>query len=185
MKSLLWLTAVTAIGVFSSSAGAAAAPLHEIAVRDIDGRMRKLEEFRGQALLIVNVASECGYTSQYAGLQSLYEKYRAQGLVVLAFPCNQFGGQEPGTAADIKKFCTTNFSVTFPLFDKIDATGERRHPLFALLTGKTSPQPGDVKWNFEKFLVGRDGKLLQRFSAGAEPDDEELVRAVEAALKKA
>ncbi len=182
MKLLLWLAAGTAVGVLSSIASGA--PLHEIAVRDIDGRTRKLEEFRGKALLIVNVASECGYTSQYAGLQALHEKYQAKGLVVLGFPCNQFGGQEPGTAAEIKKFCTTSFKVTFPLFDKIDIIGERQHALYALLTGKASPHPGDVKWNFAKFLVGRDGTLLQRFDAGVEPDDSDLVRAVEAALRK-
>lgn len=181
MKSFLWLAAGTAAGVLATIVSAA--PLHEISVRDIDGRLRKLEEFRGKALLIVNVASECGYTSQYAGLQALHEKYQARGLVVLGFPCNQFGGQEPGTAAEIKKFCTANFKVTFPLFDKIEVTGPQRHPLYALLTGKSSPFPGDVTWNFAKFLVGRDGTLRQRFDAGMEPDAGDLIAAVEAALK--
>ncbi|MBL9188880.1 MAG: glutathione peroxidase [Opitutaceae bacterium] len=156
--------------------------LHEIAVKDLDGRSATLVPFKGRVLLVVNVASECGYTGQYAGLQALHEKYAAQGLAVLGFPCNQFGGQEPGTNAEIKRFCTANYRVTFPMFAKIEVNGANRHPLFARLLGKDSPAPGDVKWNFEKFLVGRDGRLLRRFDAGTEPDDPVLVSAIEAAL---
>jgi len=159
-----------------------AAPLHEIALQDIDGKATTLAPFKGRVLLIVNVASECGNTRQYAGLEALYGKFQAKGLTVLGFPCNQFGGQEPGSNADIKQFCSTTFKVTFPLFAKIEVNGANRHPLYAALAGKDSPFPGNIKWNFGKFLVGRDGRILQRFDSGAEPDSPEVIRAVEAAL---
>ncbi len=159
-----------------------AAPLHEIAVTDIDGKAGTLAPFKGRVLLIVNVASECGYTPQYQGLESLFAKYQAKGLSVLGFPCNQFGAQEPGTDAEIKRFCSTSFHVTFPLFAKIDVNGANRHPLYATLAGKGAPFPGNVKWNFEKFLVARNGTILARFPADTEPDAPELLKAVEAAL---
>jgi glutathione peroxidase len=178
MKLLSLLLAALALTMASLSA----APLHDVTVKDIDGKPVKLDAYRGQVLLIVNVASECGYTSQYSGLQTLFEKYRARGLTVLGFPCNQFGGQEPGTNVEIKQFCSTKFSVTFPLFDKIDVNGPQRHPLYVLLAGKDSPFPGNVKWNFGKFLVGRDGKVIARYDSGVEPDAAELTRAVETAL---
>jgi glutathione peroxidase len=159
-----------------------AAPLHELSVKDIDGRALKLDAWRGKVLLFVNVASECGYTGQYAGLQALHEKYQAKGLVVVGVPCNQFGGQEPGSNADIKKFCSANYRVSFPMLEKIEVNGPKRDPLYEVLAGKASPVSGNIKWNFEKFLVGRDGSVLKRFGAGTEPDDPELVKAVEAAL---
>lgn len=159
-----------------------AAPLHEIALQDIDGKTTTLAPFKGRVLLIVNVASECGYTRQYEGLEALFRKYQAKGLTVLGFPCNQFGGQEPGSNAEIKQFCSTTFKVTFPLFAKLEVNGANRHPLYAALAGKDSPFPGNIKWNFGKFLVGRDGRILQRFDSGAEPDSPEVIRAVEAAL---
>lgn len=159
-----------------------AAPLHEIAVTEIDGRATTLAAFKGRVLLIVNVASECGYTSQYEGLEALQKKYVAQGLSVLGFPCNQFGAQEPGSNAEIQQFCSTTFHVTFPMFAKIEVNGRKRHPLYAMLAGEGSSHPGDVKWNFEKFLVGRDGRVLARFDSDAEPDSPEVVKAVEAAL---
>ncbi|MEO6244302.1 MAG: glutathione peroxidase, partial [Opitutaceae bacterium] len=149
---------------------ALSAPLHDLAVQDIDGKAATLAAFKGRVLLVVNVASECGYTSQYQALEALFTKYQSKGLSVLGFPCNQFGGQEPGSNAEIKKFCTTNYRVTFPLFAKIDVNGANRHPLYAALAGQGSPFPGNVKWNFEKFLVGRDGKVLARFPADTEPD---------------
>ena len=120
-------------------------------------------------VLVVNTASECGYTPQYAGLEALFLKYKPRGLTVVGFPCNQFGGQEPGTAAVIKKFCTDTYNVTFPLFDKIEVNGPQRHPLYALLAGPSSPFPGDITWNFNKFLVGPDGKILARFDFGGHP----------------
>ena len=179
MKSFLWLA--VAFGALTTSA-AAAAPLYEVAVKDIDGKAVKLEVYRGKVLLIVNVASECGYTPQYEGLQALFTRFQKQGFVVLAFPCNQFGGQEPGTAAEIKTFCSTNYHVTFPLFQKIEVNGPGRHPLYTVLAGKGAAFPGDIKWNFGKFLVGRDGTVLQRFDSSVEPDAPELVSAVEKAL---
>ncbi len=159
-----------------------AAPVHEVPLQDIDGKATTLAPFKGRVLLIVNVASECGYTRQYEGLEALFRKYQTKGLTVLGFPCNQFGGQEPGSNADIKQFCSTTFKVTFPLFAKIDVNGANRHPLYATLAGQDSPFPGNIKWNFGKFLVGRDGRILHRFDSGAEPDSAEVIRAVEAAL---
>ncbi|MDP3069601.1 MAG: glutathione peroxidase [Opitutaceae bacterium] len=149
---------------------------------DIDGRSTTLAPFKSRVLLVVNVASECGLTGQYAGLQALFEKYRVRGLSVLGFPCNQFGAQEPASNAEIKQFCAANYRVTFPMFAKIDVKGPGRHPLYGVLAGKGAVFPGDVRWNFEKFLVGRDGKVLRRFAADVEPDAEELVAAIEAAL---
>lgn len=168
--------------LFCSLMTAHAQSIHDIGVTDIDGKATTLAPFKGRVLLIVNVASECGYTTQYAGLQELFGKYAAKGLSVLGFPCNQFGGQEPGSNADIKKFCAANFRVTFPLFAKIEVNGANRHPLYAALAGKASPVPGNVKWNFEKFLVGRDGKVLARFGAGDEPDSPDVIQAIEKAL---
>jgi glutathione peroxidase len=159
-----------------------AAPLHDTAVTAIDGKAGTLAAFKGRVLLIVNTASECGFTPQYQGLEALFAKYRAQGLTILGFPCNQFGAQEPGTNSEIKKFCDATYRVTFPLFAKIDVNGANRHPLYAALAGKGSPFPGNVKWNFEKFLVARDGTVLARFPADAEPDSPEVVKAVEGAL---
>ena len=178
MKSLLCL----ALSVGALVSVARSASLHDLSVKDIDGRAVKLDAYRGKVLLIVNVASECGYTPQYQGLQELFKKYEPKGLVVLGFPCNQFGGQEPGTNADIKKFCSSNYHVTFPMFAKIDVNGGQRDPLYVTLAGKDSPFPGDIKWNFNKFLVGRDGAIVKRFGSSVEPDAAELMRAVEAAL---
>ena len=157
--------------------------LFDLAVTDIDGKAATLKAYQGRVLLIVNVASECGYTSQYQGLEAVFAKYRAKGLTVLGFPCNQFGGQEPGTNAEIKKFCSTTYRVTFPLYGKIEVNGANRHPLYAALAGKGSPFPGNIKWNFAKFLVGRYGRILQRFDSDAEPESPEMIAAIEAALK--
>jgi len=156
--------------------------LAEIPLKDINGKDTSLKAYKGQVMLIVNVASECGYTKQYKPLESTYRKYKDQGLAVLGFPCNQFGGQEPGTNEDIKAFCSSKYDVTFPLFDKLDVKGATQHPLYVALSGKDSPFPGDVKWNFGKFLVGRDGKILKRWDSKATPDGEEITKAIEAAL---
>jgi len=115
-------------------------------------------------------------------MEAIYQKYEKQGLAVLGFPCNQFGGQEPGTTEEIKQFCTSKYNVTFPMFDKLDVNGDQRHPLYVLLAGKDSPFPGDIKWNFNKFLIGRDGKILKRFDSKVKPDAPELTEAIEAAL---
>lgn len=156
--------------------------LHDIALQDIDGKNTTLSPYKGRVLLIVNVASACGYASQYEGLQAIFARYEKRGLTVLGFPCNQFGAQESGSNAEIKEFCSANFHVTFPMFAKIDVNGAARHPLYTALAGKSSPFPGDISWNFNKFLVGRDGKILARFSSGAAPESPEVVKAIEAAL---
>ena len=161
---------------------ASAGSVHQAAVKDIDGKGVSLGAYRGKVLLIVNVASKCGFTPQYKELESVYEKYKDQGLVVLGFPCNQFGGQEPGSNDEIKQFCSSKFNVTFPLFDKIDVNGPNRHPLYNTLAGKDSPYPGDIKWNFSKFLVGRDGTILKRFESRVVPNSPEVTQAIEAAL---
>ena len=160
----------------------AADSLYNIGVKDIDGKNTSLKPYAGKVMLIVNVASKCGYTPQYTGLEALNQKYKGKGLEVLGFPCNQFGGQEPGTNEEIKEFCSSKYNVTFPLYDKIDVNGPNRHPLYSALAGKESPVPGDIKWNFSKFLVGRDGKIIKRFDSKVKPDSPEMTEAIEAAL---
>jgi glutathione peroxidase len=160
----------------------AAGSIYDIPVKDIDGKPTSLKAYEGKVLLIVNVASKCGYTPQYAGLEALYEKYKDKGLLVLGFPCNQFGGQEPGTNEQIKQFCSSKYQVTFPLFDKIEVNGPNRNQLYAMLAGEGSPFPGNIKWNFNKFLIGRDGKILKRFDSKVKPESEEMTQAVETAL---
>jgi glutathione peroxidase len=159
-----------------------ASSIHDTAVKDIDGKSVTLEQYRGKVLLIVNVASHCGFTPQYKELEAVYEKYKSKGFVILGFPCNQFGGQEPGTNEEIKQFCSSKYNVTFPLFDKIEVNGPNRHPLYVSLAGKDSPYPGDIKWNFSKFLISRDGKILKRFDSRVVPDSPEVTQAIEAAL---
>lgn len=157
---------------------------HEFTLTDIDGHPYPLAAHRGQVLLLVNVASRCGLTPHYAGLQALHERLGARGLVVLGAPCNQFGAQEPGSEAQIKEFCALRYRVTFPMLAKIDVNGPRRHPLYAWLTGQVI-QPdgaGDIAWNFAKFVIGRDGVLVARFAPNVAPDDPALVRAIEDAL---
>jgi glutathione peroxidase len=160
----------------------AAGSIYDIPVKDIDGKPTSLKTYEGKVLLIVNVASKCGYTPQYTGLEALYEKYKDKGLLVLGFPCNQFGGQEPGTNEQIKQFCSSKYQVTFPLFDKIEVNGPNRNQLYTMLAGEGSPFPGNIKWNFNKFLIGRDGKILKRFDSKVKPESEEMTQAVEAAL---
>ena len=159
-----------------------AGSIHEIAVKDIDGKDTTLGAYKGKVLLIVNVASQCGYTPQYQGLETIYEKYKGKGFVVLGFPCNQFGKQEPGTNEEIKQFCSSKYNVTFPMFDKIEVNGEKRHPLYVALAGEQSPYPGNIKWNFSKFLIGRDGKIIKRFDSKAAPESPEVIAAIEGAL---
>lgn len=178
MKTFALLCSLIAMTTLATSAQA----LYDIKLKDIDGKDTSLAAYKGKAVLIVNVASKCGYTRQYAGLEATYQKYKDQGFVVLGFPCNQFGGQEPGTNEDIKQFCSSKYSVTFPLFDKIEVNGANRHPLYVALAGKDSTFPGDIKWNFNKFLIGKDGKVVKRFDSGVTPDSEELTKAVEATL---
>ncbi|MEJ0090855.1 MAG: glutathione peroxidase [Limisphaerales bacterium] len=159
-----------------------AGSIYDIAVKDIDGKDTTLATYKGKVVLIVNVASHCGYTPQYQNLEVVYKKYKDQGFVVLGFPCNQFGGQEPGTNEEIKQFCTSKYDVTFPLFDKIEVNGASRHPLYAALAGEASPFPGNIKWNFTKFLISKDGKIINRFDSKVKPDSSEATAAIEAAL---
>ncbi|MEI6714284.1 MAG: glutathione peroxidase [Verrucomicrobiota bacterium] len=169
----LWMGALQAVS---------APDLLGIPLRDIEGKETTLSRFSGKVLLIVNVASECGYTNQYEGLEALYRKYTDRGLVVLGFPCNDFGGQEPADNKEIQQFCKSKYHVTFPMFAKVNIRGGEPHPLFAGLTGVASPFPGPVQWNFNKFLIGRDGLQSARFPSDTEPDSGELQAAIEKAL---
>lgn len=155
-------------------------------MKSLDGKEVDLSKYQGKVVMIVNVASECGATPQYEPLQELYETYKDQGFVVLGFPCNQFGAQEPGTAAEIKTFCTENYGVTFDMFSKVDVNGENAAPLFKFLTSEeTNPgHSGKIGWNFEKFLISRDGKVVARFKTPVAPDSEEVVTAIKAELEK-
>lgn len=146
--------------------------IYSYQAKDVQGKDVSLEAYKGKTLLIVNTASQCGFTPQYKGLQSLYEKYKDQGLVVLGFPCNQFGGQEPGQDSDIKSFCELNFGVTFPLFSKVDVNGENSHPLFNYLKAELPGLAGtkSIKWNFTKFLVSKNGEPVKRFAPQDTPE---------------
>jgi glutathione peroxidase len=153
-------------------------------VRSIDGQSVTMDKYKGKVVLIVNVASQCGLTPQYTGLQKMYEKYKDKGLVVLGFPCNQFGGQEPGTNEEIQKFCSSKYHVTFDMFDKVDVNGDGAAPLYQQLTGLDA-QPkgaGKVRWNFEKFLVNRQGDVIGRFDPKITPENQDLVSLIEKAL---
>ncbi len=156
--------------------------IYGIPVKTIDGTETTLEQYRGKVLLVVNTASRCGFTPQYEGLNALYKKYRERGLVVLGFPCNQFGAQEPGSEAEIKSFCDLNFHTEFPLFAKIDVNGKHAHPLYALLKSEAPGILGTeaIKWNFTKFLIGPNGQVLKRYAPQDTP--ESLAKDVEAAL---
>lgn len=168
---------------FSQEAPMPASAL-DFTMKDIDGKDTPLSTYKGKVVLIVNVASKCGYTPQYAGLESLYKKYAGQGLVVLGFPANDFMKQEPGTDAEIKTFCSLKYNVTFPMFSKIVVKGKNKHPLYAFLTGKdTNPNfAGEISWNFAKFLLGRDGKVIARFDPGDTPESPKVLKAIESAL---
>ena len=175
--------------------------ISQIAVTTIDGKPQTLADYAGKVMLIVNVASKCGLTPQYESLEKTYEEYRDKGLVVLGFPCNQFSGQEPGSEAEIKDFCTSNFGVKFPMFSKIDVNGDSRHPLYQALIaaqpqasvgggmreklksyGRVPENDSDVLWNFEKFLIGRNGEVVGRFEPDVASDDPKLLQAIEAQL---
>ena len=158
--------------------------VQDIALQTLSGDPATLGDFAGSAILVVNVASKCGLTPQYGGLQRLHDQFAERGFTVAGFPCNQFGEQEPGTPQEISEFCSVNYGVTFPLFAKIDVNGPGRHPLYVELTQAADAEgkAGDIQWNFEKFLIGRDGKVLGRFRPLTEPEAPELVSAIEASL---
>ncbi|BDA67284.1 glutathione peroxidase [Rivularia sp. IAM M-261] len=155
----------------------------DIAVKTIDGQEKNLSEYAGKVLLIVNVASYCGYTGQYSGLEQLNKKYRDAGLRILGFPSNDFGAQEPGTNQEIATFCDKNYGVTFDLFDKVHAKGSDKHPLYERLTSAIEPK-GDVSWNFEKFVVDKNGQVVARFKSGTTPESPELIKIIERELAK-
>lgn len=159
------------------------ANIYDFKANDIDGKPVALSQFKGKVLLVVNVASKCGQTPQYAGLEAAYKKYKNEGFTILGFPANEFGGQEPGTNAEIKEFCTKTYNVDFPMFSKIVVKGEGIHPLYQWLVQQTENK-SDIEWNFAKFLVGRDGRVVARFGPKVKPDDTALVAAIEGALAK-
>jgi glutathione peroxidase len=161
--------------------------IHDVQIADLHGKPLDLAQFRGTATLVVNVASRCGLTPQYTGLEQLHERYADRGFSVLGVPCNQFGGQEPGTAEEIEEFCSTTYGVTFPMTEKIEVNGAGRHPLYQELTRVSDAEghSGDIRWNFEKFLVGADGTVLARFAPQVAPAAPELVASIEAALPPA
>ncbi|SOD64127.1 glutathione peroxidase [Streptomyces zhaozhouensis] len=160
--------------------------LYDTRLRTLDGEDTSLDAFRGDLLLVVNVASRCGLTPQYAGLERLHERYAERGFRVLGFPCNQFAGQEPGSSEEIRTFCSTTYGVTFPMFERIEVNGPGRHPLYEELAGvaDASGEAGDVQWNFEKFLISPEGEPFARFRPRTEPEDSELVAAIEARLPR-
>ena len=182
------LLTLMVLSVFSfaggSTGGSAKNNISGIIIKDMDGNDVNLSAYNGKVLLIVNVASKCGFTPQYEGLESIYKKYKDQGLEILAFPCNQFGGQEPGTNEEIKNFCSSKYDVTFKLFDKIEVNGKNRSPLYTALTTNTNTEQGDIKWNFEKFLISRNGQIVARFRSKVTPESLELTSAIEKELKK-
>lgn len=163
-------------------ARAAAVSFHSLSARDIHGNPFSFEQLRGKKVLVVNTASECGYTPQYKQLQELHEAYAAKGLVVIGFPCNQFGGQEPGSSTQIESFCQKNYGVTFLLMDKVEVKGAGQHPVYAWLTqiGQNGAMDAEVKWNFQKFLVDGDGQLAMSLGSGVSPLDERILKWVEA-----
>jgi glutathione peroxidase len=158
--------------------------VYDVPVKTLAGQPASLGELAGKTLLVVNVASKCGLTPQYSGLEQLHERFGGRGFAVVGFPCNQFGGQEPGSAEDIAEFCSATYGVSFPMFEKIEVNGPGRHPIYAELTAMpdANGEAGDVQWNFEKFLVGPGGAVLARFRPGVSPDDPDLVALIEANL---
>jgi glutathione peroxidase len=172
-------TAPASVAVDKQLDGVWTAPIHTL-----KGEPTTLAAYKGKALLLVNVASKCGLTPQYSTLEALQKKYAAKGFTVIGFPCNQFKGQEPGTAEEIAEFCATNYGITFPIMEKIEVNGEARHPIYKGLTSiaDTGGHEGDIRWNFEKFVVSADGKHITRFSPKVKPEDPTLIAAVEAAL---
>lgn len=175
---LRWVSSLFA----AQMAVACAADLTAIPFRTIEGKPTSLADFKGQVVLLVNTASKCGLTGQYAGLQKIFTRYQDRGFVVLGFPCNDFMGQEPGSHEEIAEFCSTRYDVTFPLMEKIHVKGKDQHPLYQALTGRDGAFPGQVKWNFGKFLIARDGTPLARFSPRDKPESEPVIRAIEQAL---
>ena len=173
------------VALLMSASLFAASSIYEFTLPSIDGKPLPLANFKGKVVLVVNVASRCGFTPQYSALESTYEKFKDQGFVILGFPANNFGAQEPGTNEEIKTFCTRKYSVTFPMYSKISVKGADQAPLYAYLTKDTSPGiTGEIKWNFTKFLVDKNGNVVQRFEPAVTPDSKEVIAAIEKQLKQ-
>ncbi len=171
--------------IMTSASMFAASSIYTFTLPSLDGEPMPLANFKGKVILVVNVASRCGFTPQYTGLEALYKKYKDQGFVILGFPANNFGGQEPGTNQEIKTFCSTKYSVTFPIYAKVSVKGADQTPLYQYLTKEADPtHSGDIKWNFTKFLVDRNGNVVQRFESAVTPESPEVVSAVEKLLKQ-
>jgi glutathione peroxidase len=172
-------------GLITAGSLFAASGIYNFTLNSIDGKPAPLADYKGKVILVVNVASQCGYTPQYSALEATYEKYKDQGFVILGFPANNFGAQEPGTNEEIKTFCTRKYSVTFPIYSKISVKGSDQAPLYAYLTKDTAPGiRGDIKWNFTKFLIDRNGNVVQRFEPAVTPDSKEVIAAIEQHLKQ-
>lgn len=179
MKIIAFLIAVILVqGVLSANHSS----VQDIKLNTIEGKPTSLAEYKGKVVLLVNVASQCGLTPQYTALQQIHDKYKDKGFTVIGVPCNDFGSQEPGSSQEIVEFCSSKYNVTFPLMEKLHVKGSEQHPLYARLTGKDAEFPGDIKWNFGKFLIGKDGKVLKRFEPQTKPDSAEIIQAIEAAL---
>lgn len=178
------MIAFTTASLFNSSSSNDSTNISELKVKDINLNEVNLSKYKGKVLLIVNVASKCGFTSQYEGLQKIYEKYNDQGFVVLGFPCNDFGGQEPGTNEEIKSFCSLNYNVTFPMFDKVHVKGDEKSPLFELLTNNSTTGKSAIKWNFEKFIIDKEGNIVDRFRTTTKPDSKKIISLIEKELSK-
>ena len=177
------VTVVDPSGTEAGEEGETSKPFHATSARTIDGKIQNMEDFLGKVALVVNTASNCGFTGQYQGLEALYDKYGERGFVVLGFPCNDFGDQEPGTDTEIQGFCSAEFSVSFPMFSKIHVVGPEKHPLYAKLTEQGSKDiRGDIKWNFTKFLVDRKGRVVARFAPFVTPESDAVVDAIERLL---
>src|ERR1700728_3926789 len=173
------------VSLIMSASLFAASSIYDFTLPSIDGKPAPLSNYKGKVILLVNVASRCGFTRQYSALESTYEKYKDQGFVILGFPANNFGSQEPGTNQEIKTFCQTKYSVTFPMYAKVSVKGDDQTPLYAYLTTKANPAlSGDIKWNFTKFLVDRNGNVVQRFEPDVTPDSPQVIAAIEKALKQ-
>jgi glutathione peroxidase len=184
MKTLIAISIFIALLAVQVIAADGSKSLYDIPLKDIDGKDTSLKAYKGKVLLIVNVASKCGLTPQYKALEEVQKKYEGKGFTILAFPCNDFASQEPGTPEEIKQFCSSKYDVTFPLFEKLHVKGPEQHQLYKALSGSTAPFPGDVKWNFGKFLISRDGKIEARFEPKTKPDAPEVTSAIEAELGK-
>lgn len=182
--NFLTLAFITAAIFGSTNSNDKIANIHDITVKDINMNDVKLSEYKGKVLLIVNVASKCGFTKQYDGLQEIYEKYKDQGFEILGFPCNDFGGQEPGSNEEIAEFCSLNFNVTFPMFDKVKVLGDEKHPLFSILTDNSITGTSNIKWNFEKFIIDKEGNVVDRFRSMTKPKGKKITSLIEKELSK-